>query len=54
MTPAEAFKMALELAISAPTEEKAEKATRMAEELAVMLTPQEVEAIKTKLEGVAA
>lgn len=54
MTPTQAFEMALDLAITAPTEAKAEQATRLAEEIAMMLTPQEVEAVKATFEEVAA
>ena len=53
MTPTQAFEMALDLAITAPTEAKAEQATRLAEEIAMMLTPEEVEAVKATFEEVA-
>lgn len=50
MTPIEAFDLALELAISAPTQEKTEQATKLAEEIAMQLTPEQVEEVKSKYE----
>lgn len=45
-TTTEALVLALRLAITAPTDELAQKATEMAEELAATLTTWEVEACK--------
>ena len=53
MTSTQAFEMALDLAITAPTEAKAEQATRLAEEIAMMLTPEEVAQVKAIFEEVA-
>jgi hypothetical protein len=50
-SPVDAFHMACELAISAPSEEKSEQATRLAEEIAMMLTPEQVEAVKRSIES---
>tara|TARA_R100000935_G_scaffold58082_1_gene93803 strand:- start:670 stop:849 length:180 start_codon:yes stop_codon:yes gene_type:complete len=49
--PIDAFHMACELAISAPTQEKSDMATKLAEEFAMMLTPEQVEAVKKSIEG---
>jgi hypothetical protein len=49
--PVDAFHMACELAILAPSRAKAEQATRLAEEIAMMLTPEQVEAVKKSIEG---
>jgi len=51
MTPIEAFELAIELAITAPTEAKAIKATELAEGIAMQLTPEQVEQVKAKFEG---
>ena len=51
--PIEAFHMACELAISAPTQEKSDMATKLAEEIAMMLTPEQVEAVKKSIEEAA-
>ena len=48
MTPVEAFDLAIELALTAPTEEKSHQATRLAEEIALQLTSEQVEFIKSK------
>lgn len=48
MTPVEAFGLAIELALTAPTEEKADQATRLAEEIALQLTNEQVEFIKSQ------
>mgnify|MGYP000029342090 FL=1 len=48
--PIEAFHMACDLAISAPTQEKSDMATKLAEEIAMMLTPEQVEAVKKSIE----
>lgn len=50
MTHLEAFDLAIELAVTAPTEEKAEQATQLAEEFAMMLTDEEVNSVKRKYE----
>jgi hypothetical protein len=52
MTPIEAFEMAIELAITAPTEAKASQAVELAESIAMQLTPQQVKAVKEKFEVV--
>jgi hypothetical protein len=51
MTPIEAFELAIELAIAAPTEAKAIQATELAEGIAMQLTPEQVEQVKAKFEG---
>lgn len=48
MTPIEAFELAIELALTAPTEEKSYQATRLAEKIALQLTSEQVEFIKSK------
>tara|TARA_R100001369_G_scaffold81792_1_gene113110 strand:- start:357 stop:533 length:177 start_codon:yes stop_codon:yes gene_type:complete len=48
--PIEAFHMACDLAISAPTQAKSDMATKLAEEIARMLTPEQVEAVKKSIE----
>lgn len=50
MTPTEAFELAIELAISAPSQSKTEQAVKLAEEIAIHLTNEEVELIKSKFE----
>jgi len=50
MTPVQAFELALELAISAPTENKARQATELAESIAMQLTPEQVEQVKASFE----
>lgn len=50
MTPVEAFDLALELAITAPTEEKSHQATRLAEEIALQMTSEQIESVKRKYE----
>ena len=49
-TPIDAFHMACELAILAPSEAKSKQATKLAEEIALMLTPEQVEAVKRSIE----
>mgnify|MGYP003124300328 CR=1 FL=1 len=49
--PVEAFHMACELAILAPSADKSKQATKLAEEIAMMLTPEQVEAVKKSIEG---
>lgn len=51
MTPIEAFELALDLAISAPTEAKAMEATELAEGIAMLLTPEQVAEVKDKFGG---
>ena len=48
--PVDAFHMACELAILAPSRAKSKQATRLAEEIAMMLTPEQVEAVKRSIE----
>ena len=50
-SPIEAFHMACELAISAPTQAKSDMATKLAEEFAMMLTPEQVATVKRSIEG---
>ena len=47
-TDYEALVLGLTLAITAPTEEKAQECVRMAEEIAQRLTPEEVESAKAE------
>jgi len=49
--PIDAFHMACELAISAPTQAKSDMATKLAEEFAMMLTPEQVDTVKRSIEG---
>ena len=42
--------MAIELAISAPSQQKSESAVKLAEEIAMQLTNEEVELVKSKFE----
>jgi hypothetical protein len=48
VTPVEAFDLAIELTLTAPTEEKADQATRLAEEIALQMTSEQIEFIKSK------
>ena len=50
MTPIEAFDLAIELAVTAPTDAKAMQATNLAEEIAMQLTPKQVKEIMSKYE----
>ena len=50
-SPIEAFHMACELAIIAPTQAKSDMATKLAEEFAMMLTPEQVATVKRSIEG---
>ena len=50
MTAIEAFELALDLAISAPTDEQTQRAVILAEEIAMQLTPKQVNAVKAKFE----
>ena len=52
MTPIEAFELAIELAVTAPTDEKAEQATILAEEIAMQLTHEQVQEIMAKFETI--
>lgn len=51
MTPIEAFEMAIELAVAAPTDAKADQATKLAEDIAMQLTPEQVQEVLTRLEA---
>jgi len=48
-TAVEAFALALELAITAPTQAKSLLAVQLAESLAMGLTPEQVEAVKLEI-----
>lgn len=50
MTTIEAFELAIELAITAPTEGKGEQAIQLAEEFAMLLTNEEIQSVKEKYE----
>ena len=50
MTPIEAFELAIELAITAPTEAKAIQATELAEGIAMQLTPEQVAQVQAQYE----
>jgi len=50
MTPIEAFELAVELAVTAPTDANAMQATNLAEEIALLLTPKQVEEVMSKFE----
>ena len=50
MTFAEAFELALDLAISAPTEAQSERAIELAEGIAMELTAEQIEIIKSRFE----
>ena len=50
MSPIEAFELAIELALTAPTEAKARQATSLAEGIAMQLTPDQVQAVKAMFE----
>ena len=50
MTPIEAFELAVELAVTAPTDAKAMQATNLAEAIALQLTPKQVEEVMSKFE----
>lgn len=52
MTPIEAFELAIELAVTAPTDEKAGQATALAEEIAMQLTHKQVQEIMAKFETI--
>ena len=46
----EAFKLALQLAVSAPNDEQSAKALKIANQLSSLLTADQVNAVKTELE----
>jgi hypothetical protein len=50
MTPVQAFEMAIELAISAPSQSKSDQAVKLAEEIAMQLTKIEIDLVKSKFE----
>lgn len=50
VTPIQAFELALDLAITAPSKEKEEQATKLAEEIAMLLTNEEIHSVKLKFE----
>lgn len=50
MTPIEAFELAIDLAISAPTDAKAMEATELAEGIAMLLTPEQVAQVQAQYE----
>jgi len=47
----EAFTLALQLAVSAPNDEKSAKALKIANQLSSRLTREQVETVKSKLEA---
>ena len=47
----EAFRLALELSIDAPTEEKSQSALSIAESIALSLTNEQIEEVKSLIEG---
>ena len=49
-TDIEAFTLALQLAVSAPTDDKLNKALSIANKLAAILTKEQIEIVKSKLE----
>lgn len=53
MTPVEAFELAIELALTAPDEERAALATKHAEEISISLTKEQVSAVLAKYEAAA-
>ena len=50
MTPIEAFDFAIELSLSAPDDERSSRAVKLAEEIAMQLTPDQVQQVLTKYE----
>ncbi len=52
MTPIQAFELAIELAVTAPTDAKAMQATHLAEEIALQLTHKQVQEIMAKFETI--
>ena len=51
MTPLQAFELAIELCLTAPTDEKAQQATELAEQIAQQLSPTDVRAVLKSMEG---
>lgn len=51
MTPVEAFELAIDLAILAPTEAQSERAIELAEIIAMELTHEQIEIIKSRFEA---
>jgi hypothetical protein len=49
-TDVEAFTLALQLAVSAPTDDQSNKALSIANKLAAKLTKEQIELVKSKLE----
>ena len=49
-TDIEAFTLALQLAVSAPTDDQSNKALSIANKLAAKLTKEQIELVKSKLE----
>jgi hypothetical protein len=49
-TDIEAFTLALQLAVSAPTDDQSNKALSIANKLAAKLTKEQIEIVKSKLE----
>lgn len=50
MTPLQAFELAIDLCLTAPTDEKAQQATELAEQIAQQLTPAEVQSVLAAME----
>ena len=50
MTPLQAFELAIDLCLTAPTDEKAQQATELAEQIAQRLTPAEVQSVLAGME----
>ena len=48
--PVTAFALAVDLAINAPDDESSDRATVLAEEIAMLLTPEQVEQVKAQYE----
>lgn len=50
MEPIDAFDLALNLAITADTQDRVDRAVKLAEEIAMQLTPEQVEQVKSRYE----
>lgn len=50
MEPIDAFDLALDLAITADTQDRVDRAVKLAEEIAMQLTPEQVEQVKSRYE----
>ena len=50
MTPLQAFELAIDLCLTAQTDEKAQQATELAEQIAQRLTPAEVQSVLAGME----